>query len=286
MPLPHQGLYLGTVETGVRCPKPEGYSLLHISVCCKSLASQMLLKGYTMAEITACQIRPVRTVVHKHCNQSGRRHAAVVFPFIWTPKETSAWQAICNRCCPEASCHHLAKHPWHECLYCQDTSLGDMVEQMLECMVTTCWSHVYHMLPCQIPHQIQNSVHHQGLLTSFFVSLHPYISHIPHPVHVNKLQIFTSLQTRSFSSVQWEKTLTMFRLLIQYSHGKWKNLRINNEVEFFTIVTIKLQDSPTYWHHKHKVTKRVLNWPTKFLIYKKIYIKSLERHCFKLQQYC
>lgn len=66
MPLPHQGLYLGTEETGVRCLKPEGDSLLHISVCCKSLASQMLVKEYTQVEITACQIRTIGTVVHNH----------------------------------------------------------------------------------------------------------------------------------------------------------------------------------------------------------------------------
>jgi len=66
MPLLHQGLYLGTEEIVVRCLKPEGDSLLHFSVCCKSLASQMLLKWYTQAEITACQIRTVVTVVHNH----------------------------------------------------------------------------------------------------------------------------------------------------------------------------------------------------------------------------
>ena len=81
---------------------------------------------------------------------------------------------------------------------------------MLKHMVVMCWYDVYHLLPCHLLHQIQNSVHHQCLLTSFFIPLHPYISRIPHPVHVNELQIFTSLQTRSFSSLQSENTLTMF----------------------------------------------------------------------------
>jgi hypothetical protein len=61
---------------------------------------------------------------------------------------------------------------------------------MLKCMVTMCWSDMYHLLPCHMLHQIQNSVHHQCLLTSLSVPLHLYISHIQHFVHVHEVQIF------------------------------------------------------------------------------------------------
>jgi hypothetical protein len=53
-----------------------------------------------------------------------------------------------------------------------------------------CWSDVFHLLPYHMLHQIQNSVHYQLLLTSLFVPVHQYISHIPHLVHVNELQNF------------------------------------------------------------------------------------------------
>jgi hypothetical protein len=96
-----------------------------------------------------------------------------------------------------------------------------MEEEMLKCSVTMWWSDVYH-LPCHMIHQSQNSVHHQRLLTSFFVPLHIYISHFPCLVHVNGLQIFALLQTRSFSS--WRKdsdnvlAYTVFTFKMKTSH--------------------------------------------------------------------
>jgi hypothetical protein len=48
----HQGLYPGTQQIGVKCPQPLGDSLLHVGVCYKMLASQVILNVSQKLEIT------------------------------------------------------------------------------------------------------------------------------------------------------------------------------------------------------------------------------------------
>jgi hypothetical protein len=48
----HQGLYTGVEKIGVTCLQPGSDSLPHVSVCCKSPASQVLLKEPDGIEIT------------------------------------------------------------------------------------------------------------------------------------------------------------------------------------------------------------------------------------------
>jgi len=153
-------------------------------------------------------------------------------------------QEICNRFCPEASYHHIIT--WLNTL---DINVFKARIEALATWRSKCLNVWWlcaglicitcYQVTCYIKFRIVSTI---SLLISFFIPLHPQISHIPQPVHVNELQIFTSLQTRSFSSLQSEKTMTRFWLLIQHSHLKWKHLRINNEVKLFAIITIKLQD--------------------------------------------
>lgn len=103
-----------------------------------------------------------------------------------------------------------------------------------------CWSDVYHLLPCHMLHQIQNSVHHQCLLTSLlYHCTHTFLTfHTLYMWMSCKSLLHSTLEaSRAYS----EKRLAMFWLLIQSSHLKWKHLSINNEMKCFAIVTIKLQ---------------------------------------------
>jgi hypothetical protein len=60
----HQDFHPSTEEIGVKCPYPGSDRLLHIGMPCKSLDSQVQLKGTKEMEIAGCKIRTVRKVVH------------------------------------------------------------------------------------------------------------------------------------------------------------------------------------------------------------------------------
>ena len=67
VPVPpwHQHLYPGIDDTDVKSLKPGGNSLLYVSVCCKSPASQVLLKVSKKMELAGCRIRTVGRMVYK-----------------------------------------------------------------------------------------------------------------------------------------------------------------------------------------------------------------------------
>jgi hypothetical protein len=131
------------------------------------------------------------------------------------------------------------------CLFYLHRQVGMEMEQT-ECFETLAYNYrcrwitqkkahnIQNMTKVWNQEEIQNSILHQCLLNWSFAPLHPHISHFPHLVHVNELQIFALLWDRNFSGLLWEKDLTMF-WVIQYSHLKWKHLRINNEVKFVTM---------------------------------------------------
>jgi hypothetical protein len=47
------GLYSGIVQIIVKCLQPGGDCLLHIGVCCKLLASQVLVNGFRELAVSA-----------------------------------------------------------------------------------------------------------------------------------------------------------------------------------------------------------------------------------------
>ena len=51
-------------EKAVNCLQPESDSILHVSICCKLLASQTLLKGSKEMDISGCKIKALGRTVH------------------------------------------------------------------------------------------------------------------------------------------------------------------------------------------------------------------------------
>ena len=146
----NQRLYPTAEEIYVKCLHQEGDSLLHISICYKFLASQVLLKGSKEMEIGGLKIRAVGRMVHLvprfsniTSHKSGWQYVAQWFPSLWTPSVTRGWQTIHKRCQHEGNGHLLATDTWW-LLVCQDVNLGTSVGQTLYCQWWLHWSDVYH----------------------------------------------------------------------------------------------------------------------------------------------
>lgn len=71
----HQGLYTGVEKIGVTCLQPGSNNLPHVSVCCKSLASQVLLKEPEGIEITGPHAANRTWKWLRHCSCEVMDHA-------------------------------------------------------------------------------------------------------------------------------------------------------------------------------------------------------------------
>jgi hypothetical protein len=154
-----------TKETGVNFLQPGHNSLLQVHICCKSLASQMLLQGSRETEITGCEVRTACKAVHNLTAivlSLVTSWLAVCGPAlcIYLDVLGSIWlAAICNRCKHEASCHLLPTDTWHVFLLCQDTSPAATMKKCSNvnadfmhvtyamCTLKSEWSSHFHKLP-------------------------------------------------------------------------------------------------------------------------------------------
>jgi hypothetical protein len=125
-------LYRSVEENRWQVP---GDSLLHAGVCCKSLASRVLLNGLKKMKITM-PILLTRLVTGYGPTVRGYkppslelRYRAQWFLFFGAPPVVLEWQANCNRCRRKASCHPLLADTWQSLLISQVTSFGTTVKK-------------------------------------------------------------------------------------------------------------------------------------------------------------
>ena len=83
----NQGLHPSIEENGVRCPQPGGDNLLHISICCKLFARQVLLTVLKKHDITRLHTANW-TCVWLWCHG---------WEIMDSPDHAPSWQVVCDR---------------------------------------------------------------------------------------------------------------------------------------------------------------------------------------------
>jgi hypothetical protein len=117
-------LYNGIEKISVACLQPGSDSLPHVTVCCKSLVSQVLLKEPKGIEITGPYAANRTWKLLQHCGWEVMDHATYIpelaprdFQLLGPIKEARDQQAICDRHLRTASCHLLPTDTWYRLLY-------------------------------------------------------------------------------------------------------------------------------------------------------------------------
>ena len=172
------------------------WQFAQVSICYKFLASQFL-KGFRWVEIIGLHSQLGLWLVmvlllgafgHLLCSLD---LDPSYFPLLWLRKEAPDWQAICNGCWCQASCHSLDTDTFHHYLPCQYTILGATLRQMLIChgeyVEVRCVTPATHV---SCVHQSENKV----LCTRACVALFLELLFTPE-LAVNQLRRFSDICT-------------------------------------------------------------------------------------------